>query len=317
MTNKQKAAYIILKNCLDVKKNEELLILADDPLTDIAKVLFDAASKRTKNAYFTQIKSQFLQKGLSDSLAHMMQAMDVIIAVTSHSISHTKARREACRNGTRVISMPNITVPTFSRIANTNFDKMARLSRILRDILTFAKEVSVSAPNGTELYIPISQRKGYSDTGLVKKPGQFSNIPAGEASLAPDDGKTEGLLVVDSGMGIHKSDDEKLLITLKDGRAVRISGGNPARRLRSLLSPYGTQSRLVAEFGIGTNQSARLSGYSLEDEKVLGTVHVALGNNISFGGDNDVGIHLDAVVYNATVVIDGRKILEKGKLVLE
>ena len=83
-----------------------------------------------------------------------------------------------------------------------------------------------------------------------------------------------------------------------------------------MLAPHGSKSRLVAEFGIGTNDTARLKGCTLEDEKVLGTVHLAIGNNISFGGKNDVSIHLDGVVYNATVVIDGRKILDRGRLVL-
>ena len=63
--------------------------------------------------------------------------------------------------------------------------------------------------------------------------------------------------------------------------------------------------------------AAHISGYALEDEKVLGTTHVALGNNKSFGGTNDVPIHLDAVVYKSTIEIDGKIILSKGKLAIE
>ena len=83
------------------------------------------------------------------------------------------------------------------------------------------------------------------------------------------------------------------------------------------MSKFGTGSRFVAEFGIGTNDAAHISGYALEDEKVLGTTHVALGNNVSFGGSNDVPIHLDAVVYKSTVEIDGKLILDRGKLAIE
>ena len=83
------------------------------------------------------------------------------------------------------------------------------------------------------------------------------------------------------------------------------------------LAKYGAESRLVAEFGIGTNRNALISGYSLEDEKVLGTIHIAVGNNVSFGGDIKVPIHLDGVVYKASVEIDGRKILQRGRLLLD
>ena len=74
---------------------------------------------------------------------------------------------------------------------------------------------------------------------------------------------------------------------------------------------------MIAKFGIGTNDASRLSGCALEDETVLGNIHLALGNNLTFGGTNDVPIHLDAVVYKANVVIDGRRIIDGGRLLLE
>ena len=51
----------------------------------------------------------------------------------------------------------------------------------------------------------------------------------------------------------------------------------------------------------------------LEDEKMLGTVHIALGNNLSFGGDNDVPLHLDGVITRPDIYVDDKKIMEKGK----
>jgi leucyl aminopeptidase (aminopeptidase T) len=75
-------------------------------------------------------------------------------------------------------------------------------------------------------------------------------------------------------------------------------------------------ARNVAEFGIGTNPNAVLSGNILEDEKILGTIHVAFGSNNTFGGRVSAGVHLDAVVMNPTVYIDGSLILDKGRLVV-
>ena len=71
-----------------------------------------------------------------------------------------------------------------------------------------------------------------------------------------------------------------------------------------------------AELGVGTNVRAVVSGYILEDEKVLGMVHIALGNNAGMGGTVNVRIHLDGLVRNATLYVDGELVLDKGTLVI-
>ena len=317
MTRYEKAAQTVAHKCLDLKKDESVLIVASEPLLDIANILFNTFCKRTRHAFLLHLSRLSPQMELHRSLANLMKAVNIVCAVTSPSISHTTARREACRAGARIISMPGITMSTFARIAAMNFDRIMRRSKKIADILSMAKEAHLTAPNGTDLVIPIKKRQGYADIGIVNTPGAFSNLPAGEASIAPDDGGCRGQLVVDSGMGVNPKDQDRVTIIIKDGRAARISGGSPARKLSQFLAKFGSDSRLVAEFGIGTNDAANISGYALEDEKVLGTTHVALGNNISFGGSNAVPIHLDAVIYKSTVKIDGKLILDKGKLAIE
>ena len=318
MNKMEKAAQTVMGRALDVHKDEAVLIVADEPYLDLAHLLFKAAEKKTRHAHLLQVTQSYLGKhALCAPVERLMHEMNAICAITSLSISHTSARREACRLGARFITMPAITNETFARIADMDFPKIGRLSRKIADILTIAKEIELTAPNGTHLHIAAEGAKGYADTGDVTQPGAFSNLPAGEAAIAPAPFGTEGELIVDSGMGVQQDDRERIVLNIREGRAVRIIGGDSAMRLRRLLTPYGPEARIVAEFGIGTNDSARISGYALEDEKVLGTIHIALGNNLSFGGANDVPIHLDAVVYKASVTIDGRKILENGKIVLE
>lgn len=317
MTRYEKAAQTIVNKCVDLKRDESVLILVTEPLLDVADILFQTCAKRTNKAHLLQLSHLTAQGTICPPVARLMQEMNVIFAVTSPSIAHTDARRQACHAGARVISMPNINLNAFSRIANMNIDKISSRSKKLADILSMASEVHLTAPNGTDLIIPIKDRQGYSDTGLVDTPGAFSSLPAGEASIAPDDCRTRGQLVVDSGMGVNPADQERVTIIIKEGRATRISGGATARKLSQYLSQYGSDSRLVAEFGIGTNDAAHISGCSSEDEKVLGTAHVALGNNVSFGGTNDVPLHLDAVIYKSTVEIDSKIILNKGALAIE
>ncbi len=317
MTKLESAAKTVIHKCLDIKKDESVLIITNEPQLDIARLLFTAARKRSVNTSILELNSVLLYNELPDSVAQLMQSMNVIIAATSPSISHTDARRSACRNGARIISMPHITKQTFLRIADIDFKRMSNLSNKLKEILTFAQNVKITSPSGTDLTLSIKKRQGYADFGILDKPGAFSNLPAGEACICPDDYSTEGDLVVDSGMYVSKDEQEPLVLKIKEGKAVRIKGDIAAKRLRSQLTKYGPQSRMVAEFGIGTNQWARISGYSLEDEKVLGTIHIAIGNSVSFGGENNVPIHLDGIVYKASVEIDGKKILEKGRFLLE
>lgn len=317
MNKLQKAAQVVIQRCFELQKHESALIIADDPYLDLAQHVFAAALKRTRHVHLLQVDSQYLQKNyLCSSVANLMREMNVVVALTTVSLSHTPARREASRAGARIVTMPAITNETFARIADMDVARISRLSSKLADILSIAKEIHVTAPNGSKMYLSAAQCKGYADTGLVNTPGAFSNMPFGEACIAPQPGKAEGEWVVDSGMGVSPEDPDRLVISVRDGRAARILGGENAQRLRRRLSAYGASARHIAEFGIGSNYAARISGYPLEDEKVLGTVHLALGNDVSFGGNNDVPIHLDAVVYKATVVIDGRKILDNGKLVL-
>ena len=316
MTKMENAAHSVINKCLNVQKGESVLIISNSYLDEIAKYLFDAAKKRTKFCYALHIGEIDRKAGIDNTLSKLMCSMDVIIAATCPSISHTDARRKACRRGARFISMPNILPETFSRLALADYVKIGRRSHKLKDILSIANEAKVTAPNGTDMHIYFGKKQGYADIGILDKPGLFSNLPAGEASIAPDEGKSEGILVVDSGMGVNFKEKERLALTFKDGKAYRISGDSAAERLRQQLAPFGPNSRLIAEFGIGTNDAGVISGCSLEDEKVLGTIHVAIGNNVSFGGNNNVPIHLDGVVHNATVKIDGRLILDRGKLIL-
>ncbi|HPR86789.1 MAG TPA: aminopeptidase [bacterium] len=318
MNKLEKAAQTVITQALDLRKGEAVLIIADEPLLDLAHLLFAAAEKKTAHVHLLEVTRTFLHRNaLCAPVERLMQEMNVILALTSVSISHINSRREACRHGARCITMPAITNDTFARIAEMDFGRIGRLSRKLADILTIAREIEISAPNGTRLHIAAARAKGYADTGEVTQPGAFSNLPAGEAALAPEFAGTSGELIVDSGMGVQLDDRERTLLSIRDGRIVRISGGQAANRLRRALAPFGPEGRLIAEFGIGTNESARICGHALEDEKVLGTIHIAVGNNLSFGGKNDVPIHLDAIAYKASVAIDGRKVLEHGKLVLE
>ena len=157
------------------------------------------------------------------------------------------------------------------------------------------------------------------DTGLIQKRGDWGNLPAGEVALAPVEGSTSGTLVIDNlvDAALGLSVTQPLKIAVKHGRA-RSFVGPDAARLKSILEAADKNACNIAELGIGTNSKARLIGNVLEDEKVLGTVHIAVGDNTSFpGGHTKSNIHLDGILLRPTVKIDERLLIQNGKVMVE
>lgn len=164
---------------------------------------------------------------------------------------------------------------------------------------------------GYTLTFPVEGRNGVPSTGLYLNPGESGNLPSGEAYIAPLEGTAEGQILIDGSIaGIGKL-SEPLLLTIEQGRIVKAEGEAGPQLLGMLGDKDG---RLLCEFGVGTNDKARITGVILEDEKVYGTIHVAFGSNNTFGGTIMAGVHIDGLVKEPTVYLDGKLIMEKGKL---
>jgi leucyl aminopeptidase (aminopeptidase T) len=178
-------------------------------------------------------------------------------------------------------------------------------------MLDRARKAEISTEAGTDLKFSIHGRNAQPDTGLFHNPGDFGNLPAGEAFIAPVEGTGEGEVVVDGSMvdvlrGVIKMKFENGIVTELRG----------SRKLSRMLEESGPRSRNLAEFGLGTNPKARLIGNVLEDEKVLGSCHIALGDNSTFGGKVRAGIHIDGIILKPTIKLDGKILMENGKLKL-
>jgi len=240
----------------------------------------------------------------------------VVICVTSKSLTHTAARREACARGARVGTMPGITEDMMLRCMNADYQAIAQRCYRLVEILENGNELRVTTSAGTDITLYRGNRKPHASTGLLPNPGDWGNLPSGETYFAPMEGTSQGVIVFDGSMaGIGKL-KQSIRIMVRDGYAVEITGGPEAEKLNALVDKHGQVARNIAEFGIGTNDQAKISGLILEDEKVMGTVHIALGDNVSMGGAISVQSHLDGLIKKSTVYLDGRVIMEKGKLVI-
>jgi len=313
----KRAADVAVRVCMGIKQGETVLIVVDAPERNIGYALFDAAREAGAEAMLLEILPRAMHgEEPPPQVAELMRMVDVILAPTSRSLTHTEARRRACEEGVRVATLPGITEEVMARTLEADYYEIARRSTTLAEILTGGRSALVTSPSGTELSLDIEGRKGYADTGLYHNPGDFGNLPAGEAFLAPVEGKAEGVVVVDGSMAGVGLLEEPIRLFVEGGLVRKIEGGKEADVLRKVLEPYGDMGRNVAELGVGTNERARITGVVLEDEKVLGTVHIALGDNASMGGRVKVPVHLDGVLLRPTLEVDGRVVLKDGILKL-
>ncbi|AZR72641.1 leucyl aminopeptidase [Anoxybacter fermentans] len=315
MSELQKAAQIAVKDCLGIKTGEQVVIIADEPSRKIAKVLWEEAKNLGAEAIYVEIiqRSNHGEEP-PKAVAELMKAADVFIAPTSKSLSHTRARREANQAGTRGATLPGITEEIMKRTLTADYQKIKKRSIEYAEKLTRGKEVRIVTEAGTDITMSIDGREAHPDTGIYTEAGVFGNLPAGEAYIAPVEGTAEGVIVVDGAMAGIGVLDEPIKMKVEKGYVTEITGGKGAKKLEELLAKYGKDARNIAELGIGTNDQAIITGNVLEDEKVMGTVHIAIGDNKSFGGKIEVDSHLDGIINKPDLYIDGEKIMEKGKL---
>ena len=317
LTKLDRASQIAIRDCMGAKKKESVLVITDELKREIGLSLYENAVKLGHEALLVEMKSREINGEEPPSyVADLMKKFDIVLCPTAKSLTHTDARRNASAKGVRVATFPGITKDVMIRGLNADYKKIAALTLKLKRRLEKTKVVRVTTSKGTDITMPIKGRMIIPSKGLFHNKGEGGNLPTGEAFVAPIEGKTEGVFVADgsfAGVGILKN---VIRVKVEKGLATEISGGKEAEKLWQMISKFGDKGRNIAEFGIGTNDKVKLSGMLLEDEKVLGTVHIALGDNKTMGGKVHVPIHLDGVIKQPNVYFDGKLIMEKGKLLI-
>ncbi len=299
-----------LVECLALRSDEPVLVVTDTALHGIGEAFFEAARELQAEAVLMNIlpRANHGQEPPSMVSSALRQAAVGVLA-TSKSLSHTRARKAANEAGARVASLPGVTAPMLERTLTLDYPAMAEECKYYAAILTEGKKVRLTTPAGTDLSFSIAGRQGHADTGIYNQPGDFGNLPAGEAYIAPVEGTAAGWLVIDGSMAGIGSLEQPLRVKVRDGQAVEVTGGREAHLLEKIFADWGPESRNIAELGLGLNPAAQICGHTLEDEKVKGTVHIALGDNSTFGGRVEAPVHLDGILLNPRLLIDGRRIL--------
>jgi diguanylate cyclase (GGDEF)-like protein/PAS domain S-box-containing protein len=301
-----RAVQIILKRCLGHRDGEPVLIVTDTAMEPFARAFQrHAHALGVESDLVSMVPRKAHGEEPSRAVAEALRSSPVSVLLTSKSLTHTKARREACeKHGARIASMPGVDVARLEGLIDLDYDELKARSEELAKLIEGGKRVRLTTPSGTDVSFEIGGRTVYRDVGDLAAPGSFGNLPPGEVCLAPIEGTAEGVVRIDGSLGGLGRLREPVQVRFEKGRAVEVS--DP--RLKSLLEPHGAEAFQLAEFGIGTNPRATVTGNVLEDEKAMGTAHIALGSNHAMGGAITVPVHLDAILKDAAVEIDGKPI---------
>ncbi|HEX8102071.1 MAG TPA: aminopeptidase [Solirubrobacteraceae bacterium] len=316
MTDLQPAVQTVVEQCLAVQPREEVVVVVDPGTREIGEALRAAAAGAGAEAVLVVMEAREADGNEPPAaVAGALAAAQVFIAPTSKSLSHTRARKAATENGARGATLPGVTADMLARLMACDFAAVQRRSRGLARLLTDASEAHLTCPLGSDFRLDLSGREGIADDGdLTGGDRAFGNLPCGEGFIAPLGG--EGRIFVRSLAGIGLVAGEPAELVVEGGRLAQARGPE-GEQLLAALRGAGEQGTNLAELGIGTNERATLTGNILEDEKMLGTVHVAFGASAGIGGTVSVPIHLDTLVTDATLDIGGTRVLDAGTLVFE
>ncbi len=307
-----------MEKCLNVQKNELFLIITDTETEIIARAIFEEGLRIGAETIITVMKPRAHHgEEPPKAIAELWKNSDVYVAPTQYSLSHTQARKDASQCGARGATMPGITIDIFMEALSTDFNYVKQLNEKLSKLFEGKEKVRITTKMGTDISFSIKGRKFILDNGLLHNKGDFGNLPAGEIYIAPVEGTANGKIIADGSIASIGKLRNPVEVVVKDGYAVEINGGEEAFMFKKILESAETKEAFnIAEFGIGTNPNAKVIGNILEDEKAFHTIHIALGDNSTFGGKVKAGIHLDMVIKNPTVTADNTTIIEEGNFLL-
>lgn len=307
----EEGARTVVDQCLKVQKGEKAVLLDDGNDEEIIEALGNRLSEVTDDFELVRYPEPDEHgEEPPERVAAAMRESDVFVAPTKKSLSHTDARRNANEAGARGATLPGINKRIWNSSLKADYGKVERISERVYSLLEDTDVVRITTPSGTDLRFEVDIDYFETDTGIITEPGGFGNLPAGEADGATLNAK--GTLVVDHFPPLEGSTGAE--IEIEDNRVKAVKGCEQLRE--KLFSVEG--ARNVAEFGFGTNPEAELIGKVLQDEKVLGTVHVAFGDNSSYvpeGDRNRVScpLHWDVVLESPTVTFDGETVMKRGE----
>ncbi|MPM14072.1 hypothetical protein SDC9_60432 [bioreactor metagenome] len=314
-----KAANVLLTTCSNCKKEEKILFVTDPTSYEVAKIMWDAASDFPNKALIMMEERNMHGEDPTEIVGHAMRNADVIFGVTKFSLFHSQARKDAVANGARFVNMVDYNTNMMENGGlHCDFEEIGKVCSKVASKLENKKVCKITTDKGTNFTCEIEGIKPNPQYGRSLNPGSSSSPPDIECATCALEGTGEGLIIVDGSiphpeLGLIVED---IKLTVKKGLIVKIEGGQQAKVLERTLKDFNDPNVYnLGEIGIGLNPMCKLNGSMLEDEGCSETLHFGAGDNRGFGGKTASNYHLDIIIKEPDLEVDGEKILDKGRVI--
>jgi aminopeptidase len=316
------AAQTAVDRCLGLRPDETVVIVGDSWAREVSEAFWRASQERGSDSVLITIAEHTEGEPPSPVAAALLEA-DAFVLPVKGSLSHSAARAAATGRGVRGLTVPGASAEVLARLMAIDFDELQARSGAVAQLLDEADSAHLTCERGTEIVFDLTGRPGFSDDADVRAPGAFAMLPTGEGAIVPRTG--EGTIAASAAnpMGLFPEPlpsgrlPEPLMLTVEDGQLVA-ADGPWSTELLELFRRHGRPGTNLAELGVGTNPAAAISGNTQEDEKVIGTCHVAFGSSAGMpGGTVYAPVHRDLIVYDATLTVGDTQVLDTGQWVLD
>lgn len=308
-----------MRRLLAVRPREEVAIVCD-PHTEwrIAHAL--AGLVESVGAEYTLLTMPTRATDRKNELTAVveagLEAADCLIGLTRSSgapIYSSTVKRLLDERRLRAISMVMRDVDNFTGGgALADYEALREEGEVLGGRWRRAERIRIETPAGTDLEADVAGEDVIVECGFATEPGMEAAFSDGEVSQMPREGTARGVLVVDGPIAHLGRPDEPIRLEVEDGWVRRVAGGRSrAAELRRIVETVENADN-VAEIGIGLNPMSRRNGDFEEEKKARGNVHVAIGDNVFYGGGVVSPVHMDMVLYGPTVRFDDEEILREG-----
>lgn len=327
------AARNALSCVLDAVEGETILVIYDDVLSEVGEAFSNAALEMGLWTRSIVLKAQKTRRKLPPELQEILvrECPDIYVNVLRGPSEETPFRititKLQTRKKLRLGHCPGISLGMLTKgamaLTGKEYTKMQDFSRKLLRSLSSVNEVRVTSPKGTDLTMSVKDREFFADTFFNWRTMKWVNLPVGEVVVGPVENSLEGTLVSDGAIGGVGVIKRPVVIPVARGKAGKPrTDDQKVRKKVKMALDTDDWSSVVGELGIGVNPKARLSDEFLEIEKIKGTCHIAFGNNLDFpGGQNPSANHMDFLITEPTIEVDGRagskKIISKGRFQLD
>jgi len=310
----------VLDQCLGIRPGEQVVLLTDGGTdAEVVTRLLEAVAARDGIPLVAQMPAPHLPGAEPPgAVAAMMAEAGAIIELTSLFIGSSRARRDATDRGARYLAMPGVRLGTFRAGGplDVDFEQLRADADHVGRAWGAAQEFRLTSRGGTDLRGSVADRPGRVLHGIATQPGAYMAPPDIESGTAPVEGTVCGTVVVDGDLLFMGRGPlpEPVVLHIVDGQVRGIEGAERGRLTTMLERCQDDRMTNLAEVSVAFNPAGTICSVPMETESARGTAHVALGNSIAYGGVVDAVAHLDCVMRDATLELDGRAVMIEGAI---